>query len=367
MSESRAIVPLEVGGRIAAIVPRSFAECWEQSQILARSKLVPTVFHQKPEDICVAIMHGLEVGLLPNQALASIAVINGRPTLWGDGMLAVVRGSGLVESFEETDDGQTATCAVKRRGEPRPTVRQFSLEDAKRAGLLGKQGPWTQYPQRMRQMRARSWALRDGFADVLKGLYSAEEAQDIPVSGPPRDITPPRAEAGAPPPAVPDIPDAPATPPPDVPDADASTGEVARTDAEFLVDLDGAFATAGGLGALAEHVEANKAEVEARGVEQAANDLVEKHRARLTPKPKPAAKPKAAPPEKTEAEIRMEETYVAIARSMRNADSLETLAEVWKLRQADIRTLPAVWQQELAAEKDRHKAKLQSPTQGTAA
>ena len=54
------------------------------------------------------------------------------------------------------------------------------LDDAKRAGLLGKKGPWTEYPQRMLQMRARSWALRDGFADVLKGLSVREEAQDIP-------------------------------------------------------------------------------------------------------------------------------------------------------------------------------------------
>src|SRR3546814_15538068 len=45
----------------------------------------------------------------------------------------------------------------------------------------GKQGPWSQYPQRMRQMRARAWAMRDGFADVLKGIGIAEEVRDFPV------------------------------------------------------------------------------------------------------------------------------------------------------------------------------------------
>ncbi len=53
-------------------------------------------------------------------------------------------------------------------------------KDAKRAGLWGKGGPWTAYPKRMLQMRARGFALRDAFPDVLKGMISVEEAQDYP-------------------------------------------------------------------------------------------------------------------------------------------------------------------------------------------
>jgi hypothetical protein len=59
------------------------------------------------------------------------------------------------------------------------------MEDAKRAGLAGKQGPWQQYPKRMLQMRARAFALRDVFPDVLRGVYVAEEAADMP---PERDM-----------------------------------------------------------------------------------------------------------------------------------------------------------------------------------
>ena len=61
---------------------------------------------------------------------------------------------------------------------------EFSIEDAKRAGLLGKSGPWQQYTARMLTLRARAFALRDKFADVLKGLSMAEEALDIPQSQP---------------------------------------------------------------------------------------------------------------------------------------------------------------------------------------
>jgi hypothetical protein len=72
-------------------------------------------------------------------------------------------------------------CEAKRRGYPAPTVVRFSMADAKRAGLAGKAGPWTQYPGRMLTLRARGFALRNAFADALRGLITAEEAQDYPV------------------------------------------------------------------------------------------------------------------------------------------------------------------------------------------
>jgi hypothetical protein len=80
-------------------------------------------------------------------------------------------------------EGDTAICVAKRRGR-KPVTAKFSVDDAKRAGLWGKQGPWTQYPKRMLQMRARGFALRDAFPDVLKGLITSEEAMDFPVDKP---------------------------------------------------------------------------------------------------------------------------------------------------------------------------------------
>jgi hypothetical protein len=130
----------------------------------------------------VGIMHGMMVGLPPLAALQSISIINGMPAVWGDGMLALVQDSGLLEDFEEWYEGEgdtlTAHCRVKRRGRPTALVGRFSWKMAKHAGLTTKAGPWTAYPARMMQMRARAFALRDGFADVLKGLRSAEEVID---------------------------------------------------------------------------------------------------------------------------------------------------------------------------------------------
>ncbi|AYG06844.1 hypothetical protein D7M10_06965 [Pseudomonas fluorescens] len=163
-----------------SLAPQNLDEALKFADYLANSDIVPKDFQKKPANILVAVQWGMELGLQPMQAMQSIAVINGRPSLWGDAVIALVRSSPLCEYVYETDDGETASCRVKRVGEDEQ-IRTFSMADATQAGLKGKQGPWAQYPKRMRQMRARSFALRDVFPDVLRGMPMAEEVQDIPV------------------------------------------------------------------------------------------------------------------------------------------------------------------------------------------
>ena len=160
--------------------PKSLDEAIRFAEVLSKSNIVPKDFAGNPGNILVAIQWGMELGLQPMQAMQSIAVINGRPSLWGDAVIGLVRGSPLCEYIYETDDGHAATIRVKRRGEEEQ-VRTFSMDDAKQAGLLGKSGPWSSYPKRMRQMRARAFALRDVFPDVLRGMPVAEEVQDTPI------------------------------------------------------------------------------------------------------------------------------------------------------------------------------------------
>ena len=159
--------------------PRTFEQALTFCDYLADSDMVPKDFKGKPGNCLIAIQWGAELGLKPLQAMQNLAIINGRPSLWGDAVIALVRASPLCEFVIESDDGSTATCRVKRRGEPEQS-RTFGIDDAKTAGLLGKAGPWTQYPKRMRQMRARAFALRDVFPDVLRGLPVAEELMDMP-------------------------------------------------------------------------------------------------------------------------------------------------------------------------------------------
>lgn len=184
--------------------PQSLDEALRFADILATSNIVPKDFIGHPGNILVAIQWGMELGLQPMQAMQSIAVINGRPSLWGDAVIGLVRSSPLCEYVYESDDGETATCRVKRRGEDEQ-VRTFSMNDAKLASLQGKSGPWTQYPKRMRQMRARSFAVRDVFPDVLRGMAVAEEQEDMP-----KDITPgaPKEDKPSRPQGLPEYPSA---------------------------------------------------------------------------------------------------------------------------------------------------------------
>lgn len=170
--------------------PTNLKEAMEMAEMMSRSTIIPKDFANNPGNIVVAMQWGMELGLAPLQAMQNIAVINGRPSLWGDAMIALVRASVVCEYVKEEYSGEgenfTAVCRVKRTDQDNEEVRTFSMADARQAGLLGKQGPWQQYPKRMLQLRARGFALRDMFADVLKGMASAEEQRDIEE----RDITP---------------------------------------------------------------------------------------------------------------------------------------------------------------------------------
>lgn len=169
-------ISLGVGGTIKMV---TVDELMRLCRWIVNSKMAPKGI-ESPEAALMIIQHGAEVGLQPMQALRGIAFINGRPSVFGDAALAICMAHPAFEDKSETYNAetQTARCMMKRKGQTE-VVRTFSVDDAKRANLWGKTGPWSLYPQRMLTMRARSWAMRDAFPDALAGLSIAEEVQDI--------------------------------------------------------------------------------------------------------------------------------------------------------------------------------------------
>lgn len=166
-----------------AIKMNSFDQLMRFAEMAATSGMVPSAYNGKPGAVLIAVQMGSELGLAPMQSLQNIAVINGRPSVWGDAMPALIKASpvcdDIIEAFEGSGENMVAICVAKRKGKA-PVEARFSVEDAKAAGLWNKVGPWKNYPKRMLQMRARGFALRDAFPDVLRGLISAEEASDMP-------------------------------------------------------------------------------------------------------------------------------------------------------------------------------------------
>ena len=184
-----------------AIALRTLADVERFSTLIYKSTLVPKDYRNNLADVIGIITFGLEIGLNPMQSLQNIAWINSKPSVYGDMLLALVEASGLLESFDEVDPDEAlktgmARCSVKRRGRQEIT-RTFTKADAETAKLWTKD-IWRAYPGRMLQMRARSWALRDAFSDVLKGLIAREEAQDIIDVIPQASVTPTPAPDEAP-------------------------------------------------------------------------------------------------------------------------------------------------------------------------
>jgi hypothetical protein len=150
---------------------------------LASSDLVPKCFRGKPQDLFLCWAMGYQVGLTPEQSMQCIAVINGKPAMWGDDMLALCMAHkdfvDIIENPIKDSAGNTVgyRCTVKRLGKA-DKINEFTMDMAKKAGLLAKGGVWAQYPERMLKLRARGFCLRDSFPDALKGIKPREEVED---------------------------------------------------------------------------------------------------------------------------------------------------------------------------------------------
>lgn len=170
--------PVFVGNRGLQVT--DLESLWRVSTYIAKSGLAPKGI-ESPEAIFVAIEMGLEIGLPPMAAIQNIAVINGRPAVFGDIPLALVRSSGMLQDYYEEEVGKRNEdswgfrCVCQRVG-CKSAASTFTVADAKRAGLWGT-NTWSKYPQRMLMFRARGYLLRDQFGDVLKGVKTVEELE----------------------------------------------------------------------------------------------------------------------------------------------------------------------------------------------
>lgn len=202
---------IEGGGAALAINPQTFEDAWRISRALGSAgagEMIPDAFREKPDAILAAMMTGAEVGLSTMQSLKSIAVINGRACLWGDALPAIILKAGHQIDHEVVGEGddRKAVATLIRGDTGQKVVREFSVADAKRAGLWspearvtrykkGGQGtyekdndsPWHRYPDRMLGVRARAFAMRDGAPDAIMGLRIAEEERDVEAM---KDVTP---------------------------------------------------------------------------------------------------------------------------------------------------------------------------------
>ena len=195
------------GGTVLAIIPRDLDEVYRVAKAVLNARLAPASYTQErgaklsDEEViarlAVGIMKGSELGFPPITALSTIAIIDKKPCLFGDGASALIQSRGHLDSMTIEEIGTIPGAAVptakfaddfgvritmRRRGQREPYIGQFTVGDAKRARLWmdPHREPWIKYPKRQLKWRAFAWPARDGFSDDLMGLGIAEEMLDVP-------------------------------------------------------------------------------------------------------------------------------------------------------------------------------------------
>lgn len=180
---------------------QSLEDMYRFARAVVLSGLAPKGMNT-PEAVLVCIQSGMEVGFKPLQSLQNIVVVNGKPRIYGDAGMALIRSRGVLEDYKEEVTGTVEKgdrkwdITLKRIGQS-AISRSFSIVDAKKALLWGKPGPWTQFPDRMLRYRGLSFAMRDGFSDILMGLGIVEEDNSVREKNvtPEVEVSDPRARA----------------------------------------------------------------------------------------------------------------------------------------------------------------------------
>ena len=223
-----------------AITPDYVEALRQYSDLLYRGGFHGGKECKRYEAVAAKIEVGRDLGIPATQAIAWIMIVNGKPTIYGDLGMAMIRSSGLLDEshlkewYEGEGDDFTACFTIKRVGPAEPRTVRFSVGDAKRAKLWGKAGPWTEYPERQLMWRAKGFACRDEFQDVLCGLTFVEEAADAPgadwaeVARVAEQVGIPTPPAGRPDATATDGPTTPTTFPLDGPITDDQLEELAR-------------------------------------------------------------------------------------------------------------------------------------------
>lgn len=179
------IVPLgEISSNEIALKPedrKSYGDLTKLAIAVSQTEMIPKDYQGEPQKTAVAMMYAQEAGVNPLTGLSFIAVINGKPGWYAEGIPGVAKMKGLITGYKEWftgkpyEDDYTAHCKVFTPS-GMEYENHFSVADAKLANLW-ERNVWKPYPRRMMQWRARSWAVRDAAPEAFMGP-TAEELRD---------------------------------------------------------------------------------------------------------------------------------------------------------------------------------------------
>ena len=174
-----------------------YQEMEKMATVIANSGLFGV---KNPVQALALMLVAASEGLHPATAARDYHVIQGRPALKADAMLAKFQAAGGKVEWHEY--GATSCKATFSHPQGGKVTIEWTFEMAKAAGLTGKE-VWKQYPRAMLRARVISEGIRTVYPAVLCGMYAPEEVRDMvdvegtaEVSGPdyPQPSTPPEPQ-----------------------------------------------------------------------------------------------------------------------------------------------------------------------------
>lgn len=161
---------------MAFALPRDLEQTLQVAEVLAASGMFK---HRTKAAAFAAISIGAELGLPPAASMRAVDIVDGKPAPSADALLAAcLRRSDVCEYFRCVEDSDTHSTWVAKRVGGVERVFTFTLAMAERAGLTRKD-VWVKYGNRMLGHRCVAWLAREVFPDIVLGLYSTDEREEI--------------------------------------------------------------------------------------------------------------------------------------------------------------------------------------------
>lgn len=167
---------------IAPYSAQNLAECLQIAQMFAKSRMVPAHFQGKVEDCYVAIEMAKRLQIDPMMALQNIYVVSGKPGLSGALVISLINSSGKIRGrlkfrIEGTGDALAVTASA--------TLVDGDTAEFTATMQMAKAEGWTSnkkylsMPEVMLRYRAATFLARFNFPEVILGMHSAEEWEDV--------------------------------------------------------------------------------------------------------------------------------------------------------------------------------------------
>lgn len=168
MQPARSVDPL-----LSAVT--AFAQMRELATALVKSGFMPKAINTAEKAIAV-MLTGREMGIGPMQSVRSINIVDGKPVVAADLQLARFKADGGRATFKQLSDAGAVLWLKHPNGDEH--TEEFSIDDAKRAGLAGKDN-WKHHPRAMLRSRVITAGLKSVGYEPVSGAYDPDEAAEF--------------------------------------------------------------------------------------------------------------------------------------------------------------------------------------------